>query len=335
MKPRPPVAPHRMKLVRVFVALGFLTAAALGAGEALAQDPPLPFLHALQDHGYGDMAIEYLKLLEKQRAVPPEIRESWDLEMSKSYRAAASDAYDAKDYERLMAEAQRYLEKFINENRDHPEAVAATAEWAEFLARRALELIRQAKNVEKKDKEQCESLLADARASLADARTNVEQAQKRFRAQPADLPPASASSSKKAPHGDTTTNAREQADARVQALQFQLALLDYWVAQTYLDPKGARHVAALKKAAKAFDAVYQHERVRGTTTALYAHMWHGKTCEELGDLQTALDIYDEVLANDMTGMEPLFAQVEYFRLQILARQDPKKFLPEATAWLKE
>ena len=31
---------------------------------------------------------------------------------------------------------------------------------------------------------------------------------------------------------------------------------------------------------------------------------------------------------------PLFAQVEYFRLMFLAKQDPQKFLPEATAWLK-
>ena len=65
-------------------------------------------------------------------------------------------------------------------------------------------------------------------------------------------------------------------------------------------------------------------------TGLYAHMWHGKTTEELGDLQTALDIYDEVLANapeptergPSTGLEPLFAQVEQFRLLIVAKRKP-------------
>ena len=34
-------------------------------------------------------------------------------------------------------------------------------------------------------------------------------------------------------------------------------------------------------------------------------------------------------------MEPLFAQVEQFRLLIVAKQKPQQFLPEATAWLKD
>jgi hypothetical protein len=71
-------------------------------------------------------------------------------------------------------------------------------------------------------------------------------------------------------------------------------------------------------------------------------MWHGKTVEELGDLRTALDIYDEVLANapepsekgSPTGLEPLFTQVEQFRLIIVAKQKPKQFQAEAAAYLK-
>ena len=68
--------------------------------------------------------------------------------MSKSYRAAAADAFDDNEREHLMAESQRYLEKFIKEKPDHPEAVAAMAEWASFLTRRALQLITPGKNVE-------------------------------------------------------------------------------------------------------------------------------------------------------------------------------------------
>jgi len=72
-------------------------------------------------------------------------------------------------------------------------------------------------------------------------------------------------------------------------------------------------------------------------------MWHGKTSEEQGDLATALDIYDEVLANapeptergPATGLEPLFAQVERFRLMIVQKQKPLQYLPEAMAWLKD
>ena len=136
-----------------------------------------------------------MKSLEKQR--PPELQDVWDLEMSKSYRAAAADAFDANDREQLMAESERHLEKFIKEKPDHPEAVAAMAGWASFLTTRALQEIRQAKSVEGTDKEQRDSHLADARAILADARSNIETAQKRFKARLAELPPSAKSSGKK------------------------------------------------------------------------------------------------------------------------------------------
>ena len=90
-----------MKLVRSFVILSLLTMAAPEAGVALAEDAPLPFLHALQERGYGDVAVQYMKSLEKQR--PPELQDVWDLELSKSYRAAAADAFDANDREQLVA----------------------------------------------------------------------------------------------------------------------------------------------------------------------------------------------------------------------------------------
>ena len=94
------------------------------------------------------------------------------------------------------------------------------------------------------------------------------------------------------------------------------------------------------------DDVFQQNRDSAVDSlkviAIRAHTWHGKTAEELGDLQLALDIYDEVLANAPdpgekapdSGLEPLFAQVEYFRLLILAKQKPQEFLSEAASWLQ-
>ena len=334
-----------MKSVGSLFALSLLVTLALGLGAAAAEDSPVQFLHALQEKGYGDVAVQYMKSLEKQRDHLPELQEVWDLEMSKSYRAAAADAFDDNERDRLMAEAQRYSEKFVKEKPDHPEAVTAMAGAASSLAARALQLIRQAKDLDATDKDGRDNLLADARASLADARMNVEQSQKTFKDRLAELAPGGKSSPKKSTRAGTAPDAREQAEANLQEAQYQLALIDYYVAQTYLDPKSADHIAALKKAANALDDIYQRERIRPaglTPVGLYAHMWHGKACEELGDLRTAMDIFDEVLAsapepgetNQTTGLEPLFAQAEYFRLMLLARQGPQKFLPEATTWLK-
>ena len=71
-------------------------------------------------------------------------------------------------------------------------------------------------------------------------------------------------------------------------------------------------------------------------------MWHGRVAEETGDLDLAKDIYEEVLAQraqraqqTSASWDSLFAQVDYFRLRIVAKQDPEKFRSEAAGWLLE
>ena len=137
--------------------------------------------------------------------------------------------------------------------------------------------------------------------------------------------------------------ARREADAALQDAEFQLAWIDYCTAQAY-PAKSPERTAALQKAGKGFDDVFQQNRTgAGQTVGLYAHLWHGKAAEELGDDQLALDIYDEVLAGApdpaertaATGLEPLFAQTQHFRLLIVAKQNPQQFLSEAKAWLEQ
>ena len=56
--------------------------------------------------------------------------------MSKSLKAAAAAAFDAKEYESLMDESQKYLAKFIKEKPNHPDAMIAMAAWGDFLVKR-------------------------------------------------------------------------------------------------------------------------------------------------------------------------------------------------------
>ncbi len=312
---------------------------ALAAAPTVADEQPLRFVHALQENGYGDMAVSYLKMLEQQPDLPSEVRDVWDLEMAKSLKAAAAAAFDAKDYEALMAESQKHLAKFIKERSNHPEAMTAMASWADFVMKRALDLLRSAKGLGTKNKEQYEKLVTDARTGLNDAREKFQQSLKKFQARLDALPAPAQPPARRADRGQA--EARQRVETNLHECQFQLALIDYYLAQTFLDAKSAQRTAGLKKAAQAFDDIYQQNR--GSVTGLYAHMWHGKTVEELGDLSTALDIYDEVLANapeptergPATGLEPLFAQVERFRLMIVQKKNPLQFLPEAAAWLKD
>ena len=121
-----------MKIARL-LSLVFLLAVAGDFRPACGGEVrPIAFLHALQEQGYGDMAVDYLNMLKRNDDLSKELRDAWDLEMSKSLRSAAGSAYNAEDSESLMREAEKHLTKFLQEKPDHAEASLARAIWADF-----------------------------------------------------------------------------------------------------------------------------------------------------------------------------------------------------------
>src|SRR3972149_172916 len=90
-----------------------------------AEVRPLAFLRALQEQGYGDVAVDYLNMLKQRDDMPKPLRETWDLEMSRSLRVAAENAYNAKEHDSLMEEAEKHLAKFIREKPNHPQSFEA------------------------------------------------------------------------------------------------------------------------------------------------------------------------------------------------------------------
>jgi hypothetical protein len=312
-------------------------------GVVFAEDESLRFIHALQRSGYSDMAVEYLNLLARRPKMPPEVGDVWDLEMSRSLKAAAEDAFDAREYDRLIEESQKHLAKFLKEKPNHAAAADALIAWGEFLMKRAQEQVRSARLAEGKDKAQHEKCIADARAGLADAREKFERARAVFKKRIEQLPPPSNETSKRADR-DTIAEARAEAEGNLDDADFQLAWVDYCGAQTYPE-KSRERIAGTEQAGKAFDGIFQRNRTSAvglSRTGLYAHLWQGKTADELGHPGLALDIYDEVLANapepnerTTTGLESLFTQTEYFRLLILAKQKPQQFFDEAKVWLAQ
>jgi hypothetical protein len=324
-----------MKIVRLLLVINLLVVCGHFRPALGGEVRPTAFLHALQKD-YGDMAVDYLNMLKRNDDLSKELRDTWDLEMSKSLRSAAQNAYNAEDSESLMREAEKHLTKFLREKPDHPEASEARAIWADFSMDKALKDLRSARTgVDKKPKAQ---LLDDARTALSEARVRFNQAEAKCQAELDAMPPPPKRPLKKA---DRDSLARQQEiKANILNYRFQDAIIDYYLAQTY-DPDGPERKQILQAAAKAFDALFQANRME--SVGLLAHMWHGKATEELGDWQTALDIYDEVLVNSPEpgqpqpdpAMQSLFAQVEHFRLQILAKQSPSQFMDEAGQWLQQ
>jgi hypothetical protein len=326
-----------MKTVCLWTIAGVLILGGRYCCAFAAEVRPLAFLHALQKQGYGDVAVDYLKLLNERGDLPQTLRDTWDLEMSRSLRAAAQDAYNAKEQESLMQQAEEHLAKFIQEKPNHPQAGEAVAMLADFSLDQALKNLRAAKIGN--DKSQQAKYLDQARSALQQARSRLKEVGKKYQAELDAMLPLPTQAARRE---DRETLARyKELQANLWNIRLQDALIDYYLAQTYSDPYNAERKAFLKTAAKAFDAIFQTNRME--VIGLLAHMWHGKTMEELGDWQTALDIYDEVLVNAPepgevqkdAELQPLFAQVQHYRMQILARHSPDKFLNEAGQWVRE
>lgn len=320
----------------------------------------LQFLHQLQQNGYGDFAVEYLKILEKQSNLPAAIRDVFDLEMSESLRAAADASYDEKESEQFKAESRKFLDKFLKEHPDHPAADGAVASSAEFELKQAIWRIQSAKALESKDKAKYAKEMSEVRVQLGEVRKKFVEAAARFQKQADKLPqfPEQPSGHAKPTEVVAYEKAfkkvfivRDRVEASLHGVLWQTAMTQYQLAQTY-PAKSKEQIEQLKKAKAELDKVYQKNRSVTNQSgrfvvALLALLWEGKIAEELGDATLALDIYEEVLAcapdaktvaknaghND--PMEMLYTQVAFFRFQILAQKKPKPFLEEARAWLKE
>ena len=315
-----------LRLRPLFFALSLtLLAARLHAAERT-----LEFVHALQEAGYGDTAVEYLQMLEQKKQVPPELKAVWDLELSQSYLAGARNAFNEKEAKDFNEKAAHALAKFLKENPTHPEAAKAVLSSAMQAEQNGLALLRAAKV--NKNKEQAAQNLTDAKVAFETAKPLFKQALDRFKAKLAALPE---------PKTKKEKEAYEQAVADSLDGRLQVALLDVFIARTIPNLKDANRVAMLQAASKEFDLIFQHNRE--DVFGLAAHMWQGKAEEELGNIDKALDIFEEVLsygpdaatAGPMTLVEPVFAEVEYAHLLLLQKKKKDaEFLIEAKEWLE-
>src|SRR5689334_13607390 len=110
----------------VSVALCFITAALRG------EEPALEFLRAAQDRGYGEVAVEYLEKLRAANQLPKQLAEIYDLELSRSYRIAVGEAFNAAEAEQRLAKAQAHLDAFLKAHPNHPEVARAIESWGQI-----------------------------------------------------------------------------------------------------------------------------------------------------------------------------------------------------------
>jgi outer membrane protein assembly factor BamD (BamD/ComL family) len=341
-------------LVSLSLVVGF---ALESASRLAAVEPYREFLAALEDRGYGEAAVDYVKFAANRPDLPDEIRAILDLEMARALRVSAQETTNVDEQGQRLADAQGYLEKFLREHPDTPDAAAGYTEYGDVAYDRGKETLARA--LIYRPGEQQEAHLAIARQHFVEARPRFVKAVGLYRTQIAALPvevapeveppaePAKKTATTKAAaskHEPPPLSPQAQTRLRLEGewldARFKLASVDYSLARTYTNTKAPERKQALENAAREFDGVYQQYRT--VRIGIYAHVWHGKTLDELGDLQSALDVYDEVLANapekgDKRDSETdeLFAEVEQYRLEILARQgNLDDVIAEADDWIK-
>ncbi len=339
-----------MKIQRVAlsVAVGF---ALLGSSyqQSFAKEPHMEFLAGLREKGYGDMAVFHLEQL-KATKLPEELVEIYELELGLSKVIWAEEGLNAEQTNSRLNQAQAHLEAFLKANAKHEGAGLAIDGLANMLNQRGQFEIKQARVT--KDTTKQKTNFEAARKFFVASRTWMKQSVDRYeatflelknkqKAAAGDKPKPSAVKRPVIVKRKPTDAETELAEVEGQWLQVRMnyAMLDFYQAMTHTDVAAKERKDLLAAAAKKFDDIYQG--YRATLVGVYAHMWHGRSLDESGDIKGAIDLYEEVLAaaegakSGDANLEDLFAQVEMYRLLLLRKKkDDKGFASDAEAWLK-
>jgi len=304
-----------------------------------AERPHLEFVEGLRSRGLGELAVEYLASIKNRADLPADVKDIFDLELAKSHGAAAIETVNVDEAKKHLAEAKVLLDKFVKEHPTHPQVASANTTYGDLAFRGGQALLRAALNLTEKDKDKKKTMLQEARSAFEDARPRFAKAVELYTTTVNSLTTERKAAQAEAQEKSkkvkkTRTRAQRLADEALELAmedwydaRFKLASVDYNVGRTYTDPKDATRVKALQAAAKSYDDIYQANRL--LRIGLFAHMMHGRVVDEQGNLDLALDIYDEVLGNAPAdrndprpppAFESLFAEVEYFRLLILEKQ---------------
>jgi tetratricopeptide (TPR) repeat protein len=324
--------------------VGLLVLAWSGGQTARGEEEYLRFLKELQSHGCGEMALIYLDQITADSQTPAEIRQLLDLERCNSLRVAAKEAYNPEQAKKRLDEAKVYLEKFLKTNPNHPAVARALLSSGDSAVERGQQKLVAAKLT--KDKAEQAKVFEEARSILkSEAEPVFLDAFNRFKFRYRDL-------AKKVPREAPDPRGRDKAAVRqYQAAQeaaaeaetdlvesrYKAAMVKYYLSETYLDPNNAIRNQLLQDASKEFDEIFQAYRDR--QAGVLAHTWQARCEEDLGHIDEARAIYEEVLINApepneaTVDLATMYSQVEMFYLRLLQKAEPKAYFKEANEWL--
>ncbi len=237
------------------------------------------FLQALDDRGYDDVALDYLRLLEKSGNAPPELAAELDFRLGVATLKSLPTA-PASARADLAAQGRASLERYLAANPDSPNAAAANAALAQTLIDAGERSLADAAKKGVSEDAKSKALLA-ARVAFADAKKPLADALQaaRVRVQAVQKDP-------KAKQND-----KQAARAEFVDLTLRTAKLTAQTARTF--PEGAvERTDGLTKARGYFAKFY--ETYHQFPAAFEARFNEAQVAAELGDVDAALGALSEL-----------------------------------------
>jgi tetratricopeptide (TPR) repeat protein len=345
------------------VCLAALVLGFLPSRSGRAEERHREFVRKLQEHGYPDVALDYLRDLKKRDDLPNDVRAVLDYEIARTLVMQAEES-DIETERKLLDEAAKAIGKFLQEYPDSEAATDASADLAGVLLKQGQQSLARAES--EKDAARKKELRSDARGKFQQAHQRLTEAVAVFRAElrgddstakaePAEKPEDKSDKPKTKPGAKTQKRSRPrpksqkegEKDTQVEGsyivARLNLAMTEYYLGRTFdaaVEAEKKNKKTQLDKAGQSFDDLFQ--QYRGSLAGFVAHLWHGRTLEEQGDLRQALMLYDEVIVNEppigqrlTREQAALFTQAQLFRLSVLNRQGKHEpVIEEAEPWLR-
>lgn len=237
------------------------------------------FLQALDDRGYDDVALDYLRLLEKSGNAPPELAAELDFRLGVATLKSLSTA-PASARADLAAQGRASLERYLAANPDSPNAAAANAALAQTLIDAGERSLADAAKKGVSEDAKSKALLA-ARVAFADAKKPLDAA-----LQAAQTRVQAVQKDPKAKQND-----KQAARAEFVDLTLRKAKLTAQTARTF--PEGAaERTEGLTKARGYFAKFY--ETYHQFPAAFEARFNEAQVAAELGDVDAALAALSEL-----------------------------------------
>jgi TolA-binding protein len=312
---------RRALLLAALLAVSF-SGRAPARGDEDARTAPA-FIQALREHGYYDLAGEYLERFRQQADVPDDFRGTIDYEQGRILLDEAAKTGDLVRRKELLEQARGKLEAFTKANPKHELVPEALVQLARLLVERGHLAVLMGEETE--DKAEKNAKLVEARRSFDQARTSYAQAVERLQTEYKTFPPYIADD-------DPRKDRRERVHIAMMDAELQKAIVDYEQGQTY--PLGTKQRTDLMaRALEQFEGLYKSYRTQ--LAGLTARMWQAKCYEERGDLGPAMGIYNELMEHPDPRVKPLQRHVGYFQTIVLGkRKEYPLAVLGATNWLK-